>query len=56
MSDDKHECFIRHGRFGRKPRVMSGMAASLLRTKTFQDSQQREALYNKEPDKADTSS
>lgn len=40
MNDDNDESFTKHGRFGRKPRLMSGMAASLLRARTFQDTQQ----------------
>lgn len=37
MDENSPERFEQHGRFGRKPRRMSGMAASLLRAKTYQD-------------------
>jgi len=37
MDENSKERFEQSGRFGRKPRRMSGMAATLLRAKTFQD-------------------
>lgn len=43
MSDYTTRRFDQHERFGRKPRRMSGMAASLLRAKTFQDTERRKA-------------
>lgn len=41
--DNENERFDMHERFGRKARRMSGMAASLLRAKTFQDTQDQAA-------------
>jgi len=41
LENNQDERFDMHGRFGRKARHMSGMAASLLQARTFQDTQNR---------------